>query len=558
MAQNTPTFRKSVGSVAMTTTYNTIVYDYYPLVSIADRPILWDARYSQEWASGKVAYEHNDLLSSGIGNKVIKILNQKILGGSLIFKKGKNTKTAGDTVDFIREKCMELDFDSSVESVNLKRLAGGSAYFVLNPISSTGEVTIDALGIDQAYVTFRGSKPVDAKLFINFIDDNSGKTISGGRYFIVEHRYFKDGQPYTMNRIFKSVIPQWEGATSTFLYGWKDDGKTRANDVTDIFINGGNQVSEAVKQAIKDSGLIFGYEFKLPFKGLGVVHAKASATSLKHPNSKYGDPVLASCFDLLWTYDYAYSILSKDLYTGRPITFLPDTLNGNKLLENSLGDSEYANLYYNRSLPFPALFDDEFVKVPNYNMDYQVPTTVQYDIRAEKIRVAMDTIASNIAQCVGISPTQLIAETHQVNETKTAFEVQDETSVANTNIMRKRRLLQTAINEVIDELCNFYHKSPKDVIVCFPPLEELNKTLMADYIVKLRSVNGMSDEMLVDLAYKELTEAEKDEEVNKIKQLKTEEKTVIEKQNLNGIDNNYRKSNEESEEIVDEDKDTES
>jgi hypothetical protein len=184
---------------------------------------------------------------------------------------------------------------------------------------------------------------------------------------------------------------------------------------------------------------------------------------------------------------------------------------------------------------------------------------VQYDIRAEKIRIALDTIASNIAQCVGISPTQLIAETHQVNETKTAFEVQDETSVVNTNIIRKRQLLQIAINEVIDELCLFYNKSPKDVIVCFPPLEELNKTLMADYIVKLRSVNGMSDEMLVNLAYKDLTEAEKEEEVKKIKELKTEEKTFIEKKNLNGMDNNYRKSDDkESEEIVDEDKDFES
>jgi hypothetical protein len=557
MAQNTPTFRNSVGSVAMTTTYNTIVYDYYPLVSIADRPIFWDARYAQEWASGKVAYEHNKLLSSGIGNKVIKILNQKILGGNLIFKKGKNTKSAGETVDFIREKCSDLEFDTVVESVDLKRLAGGSAYFVLNPTKDK-TVTIDALGIDQAYVTFQGSKPVDAKLFINFIDDNSGKSVGSARYFLIEHRYFKDGKPYTINKIYKATIPQWEGASSTFLYGWKDDKSFDAQDVTDFFINDA-RAPQKIKDIIQSSGLIFGYEFALPFKGLGIVHAKASSTSLKHPNSKYGDPVLANCFDLLWTYDYAYSILSKDLYTGRPLTFIPDTLNGNKLVESSLGDSEYANLYYNRSLPLPALFDDEFVKVPNYSMDYQVPTTVQYDIRAEKIRIALDTIASNIAQCVGISPTQLIAETHQVNETKTAFEVQDETSVVNTNIIRKRQLLQIAINEVIDELCLFYNKSPKDVIVCFPPLEELNKTLMADYIVKLRSVNGMSDEMLVNLAYKDLTEAEKEEEVKKIKELKTEEKTFIEKKNLNGMDNNYRKSDDkESEEIVDEDKDFES
>ena len=549
MAINTPSFRKTVGSVAMQSTYNTIVYDYYPLVSVADRPIFWDARYAQEWASGKVSYEHNKLLSSGIGRTAIDNLNKKILGGKLIYKKGKNTDSAKKTVDFIRKKAQELRLDELTGSLDLKGLAGGSSYFVLNPLGK--DVQLDAIGIDQAYVTFRGSKPVKAKLFINFIDDNNGKSIHAARYFLVEERYFENGKPYSINKIYKSPIPQMEGAYQSFSYGWAMNSGDSAVDVTDIFINNAGLIDDSVLNQIKDSGLIFGYPFELPFKGLGIIHYKTTETSLKHPNSKYGEPVLASSYDLMWAYDYAFSILAKDLYVGRAMTFVPDTLNGNQVLESQMTDEQYAQAFYNRSTSLPAIFDDEFIKLPNYNMEYQQPTTVQFDIRSEKIKIAMDTIATKIAQNVGIDPVSLISDMTPTNETKTAFEVSNEASIPNTTILRKRELLQQALNELIDELCNFYGKSSEDVMVCFPPLEELNKTLTADYIVKLRSVNGMSTEMLVDLAYKDLTEAEKDEEVKRIEREQEEKVEDIEKENLNKMDNNLRKSEERDD--VDED-----
>ena len=541
MAINTPSFRKTVGSVAMQSTYNTIVYDYYPLVSIADRPIFWDARYAQEWASGKVSYEHNKLLSSGIGHTAIENLNKKILGGKLIYKKGKDTDNAKKTVDFIRKKAQELRLDELTGSVDLKGLAGGSSYFVLNPAGK--DVQVDAIGIDQAYITFRGFKPYRAKLFIHFIDDNSGRSVGASRYFLVEERYFKEGKPYSINRIYKSPIPQMEGAYQSFSYGWAMNQEAEALDVTDIFINDPASVDLYVMKAIKESGLIFGYEFPLPFKGLGIVHYKTTETSLKHPNSKYGEPVLSSSYDLMWTYDYAFSILAKDLYVGRAMTFIPDTLNGNQVVESQMTDEQYANAFYNRAMPLPALYDDEFIKLPNFNMEYQTPTTVQFDIRSDKIKTAMDTIATKIAQNVGIDPVSLISDMTPTNETKTAFEVSNEASIPNTTILRKRELL--------DELCYFYGKSSEDVMVCFPPLEELNKTLTADYIVKLRSVQGMSTEMLVDLAYKDLTEAEKTEEIDRIKAEEAEKTKDLEKENLNKIDNNLRKSEERND--VDED-----
>lgn len=550
MANRTPTFRNSVGSVAMQSTYNTIVFDYYPMVSIPDRPVFWDARYSQEWASGKVAYEHNKILSSGIGASVIKVLDKKILGSNLIYKKGKDTEKAKETVDFIRNKCNELKFDQVVQSVDLKRLAGGSAYFVLNPDFKRNEVTLDAIGIDQAYVTFKGLNIDRARIFINFIDDNGGRSIGAARYYIIEDRYFKDGKPYAVNRIYKSVIPQMEGAysamdlpDSSFNYGWRDDKNTKAEDVTDMFGNGSAVVSDYVKQALIDSGLIFGYEFPLPFKGLGIAHCKCTSTSLRHPNSKYGDPLLIDCYDLLWTYDYTFSILAKDVYVGRPITFIPDTINGNKVVKETTGDAQYAELFYERSQPVAALFDDEFVKVPNYDMEWQTPTTVQYDIRSEKLKIALDDIATQIAHNTGVEPQALISELRETNETKTAFEIANDTSIPNTTVLRKRALLLEAINEIVNEICYFYKKSADDVCVCFPPLEELNKTLTADYIVKLRSVKGMSDEMLVDMAYKELTEAEKQEEIDRIKQLKEEEKTEMIEETLNKQDNNIKSIN---------------
>lgn len=534
MAYNTPTFRKSTGSVAMTATYNTIVYDYFPLVSIPNRPIYWDARYSMEWASGKVSYEHNKLLSSGIGMTIVELVNKRVLGGELVFKTNKDTKTAKATTDFIRDICQKLDFDGITDTVDSKGLAGGSAYYVLSQDGK--DVRLDAIGIDQAFITFRGSKPYRAKLFVNYIDDNS--KMDGGRYFLIEDRYYnEEGKPCTMNKIYKSMIPSWEGAYSagqSFDYSWRDDTRTRAVEV--------NTLPEHILEALDDDGIVLGVEVELPFKDLGVYHFKATSTDLRHPNSKYGRPILSGCYDLMWEYDYAFSLLAKEMQTGRPISFIPTPLNGNQMLSQQMGDKELGNAYYQFKLEYPALFDDEFVKIPHTKVEDQMPSTVQFDIRAEEIKTAMDKIATMIANQVGISPTYLISMLNNTNETKTATEVASDMSETNLTVLRIRRLLQKAINDVIDNICYFYNKSGDDVLVTFPPFEELNKTNTADYIVKLRSVDGMSDETLVNLAYRDMSEAEKDEEVKRLKELR-ENKEKQQSEKLQAFNNKQRVQN---------------
>lgn len=512
MSVNTPTFRNKIGSQAMTTTYNTIVYDYFPLVSIPNRPIFWDARYSMEWASGKVSYEHNKLLSSGIGMTAVEILNKRILGGKLVYKTGDTKDVAKQTTDFIKEKMNELNLDEVTETVNLKRLAGGSSYYVLSP--HNGDITLEAIGMDQAYITFQGHKIDSARLFINYIDDGTQKH-GGSRYFLVEDRYYKNGEPYTVNRLFKSSIPQYSGASSFFDIGWRDDKSTIARQV------GANEiVAPSVKALLENDGIVLGVEVKLPFKSIGVFHVKNTASDLRHPNSKYGRPLLSGAFDLLWLYDYAYSILGRDLHVGRALTFIPSILNGNQLITQHMGDGEQGNAFYNMKVDYPALFDDEFVKLPQMDMEYQAPTNVQFDIRASEIKVAMDDIASKIANQIGISPTYFLSVLNSQNETKTATEVASDMSETNITVKNKRELLQKAINQLIDEVANFYNKNPKHVHVTFPELEEMNKSLTADYIVKLRSVEGMSDEILVRYAYPELSEAEKSEEVKRIAELR--------------------------------------
>ena len=47
------------------------------------------------------------------------------------------------------------------------------------------------------------------------------------------------------------------------------------------------------------------------------------------------------------------------------------------------------------------------------------------------------------------------------------------------------------------------------------------------------------------MAYKELTEAEKQEEINRIKQMKEEEKTEMIEETLNKQDNNVKKINKD-------------
>lgn len=255
MALNTPTFRKATGSVAMTGTYNTIVYDYFPMVSVPNRPIYWDARYSMEWASGKVSYEHNKLLSSGIGMTAVELVAKRVLGGSLVFKKGKDTDVAGKNTDKIRKLCCELNLDDNTEKLVLKGNAGGSSYYVLSPFGDS--YTLDTIGIDQAFVSFAGDKVQRAKLFINFYDDNYRGIGKGARYFLIEDRYFKNGKPYTINRMYKSYLPRFEGVSDTtmsFDYTWRDDDKTNAQE-----INSKDVPAEYLKY-LEDEGIVLGVE----------------------------------------------------------------------------------------------------------------------------------------------------------------------------------------------------------------------------------------------------------------------------------------------------------
>lgn len=536
MALNTPTFRKATGSVAMTGTYNTIVYDYFPMVSVPNRPIYWDARYSMEWASGKVSYEHNKLLSSGIGMTAVELVAKRVLGGSLVFKKGKDTDVAGKNTDKIRKLCCELNLDDNTEKLVLKGNAGGSSYYVLSPLGDS--YTLDTIGIDQAFVSFAGDKVQRAKLFINFYDDNYRGIGKGARYFLIEDRYFKNGKPYTINRIYRSYLPRFEGVADTtmsFDYTWRDDNDTKAEE-----INSKDIPAEYLKY-LEDEGIVLGVEVPLPFKSLGVFHFKRTATDLRHPNSKYGRPLLSGCYDLLWSYDFAFSILTKDLQVGRALSFVPTPLNGNQMLAQQMGDKELGNAYYQYRLEYPALFDDEFVKVPHTKMDDQMPSTVQFDIRSEKIKTAMDKIATMIANQIGISPTYFISMLNNTNETKTATEVASDMSETNLTVINQRRLLQTTINELIDELCHVSGINADDVFVTFSPLEELNKMMTADYIAKLRAVDGMSDETLVNIAYKDMSEAEKEEEVKRIKEMREDKNK--QKQDLQDFNNKQRVMN---------------
>ena len=535
MALNTPTFRKATGSVAMTGTYNTIVYDYFPLVSIPNRPIYWDARYSMEWASGKVSYEHNQLLSSGIGMTAVELVSKRVLGGSLVFKKGKDTDVSKKNTDKIRKICCELNLDDNTEKLVLKGNAGGSSFYVLSPFGDG--LVLDTIGIDQAFVSFAGDKVQEAKLFVNFYDDNANGIGRGARYFLIEHRYFKKGKPYTINRIYKSMLPRFQGSTASgvFDYGWRDDTSNVAKEVKDTSL-----IPEDYLKYLEEEGIVLGEEILLPFKSLGVFHFKRTASDLRHPNSKYGRPLLSGCYDLLWSYDFAFSILTKDLQVGRALSFIPTPLNGNQLLSQQMGDKELGNAYYQYKIEYPSLFDDEYVKVPHMKMDDQMPSTVQFDIRSEKIKTAMDKIATMIANQIGISPTYFISMLNNTNETKTATEVASDMSETNLTVINQRRLLQGTINSLIDEICEFNGISKEDVYVTFSPLEELNKMMTADYIAKLRAVQGMSDETLVDIAYKDMTEAEKDEEVERLKAMRENKE---EKRSLQEFNNEQRVMN---------------
>ena len=532
MALNTPTFRKATGSIAMTGTYNTIVYDYFPLVSVPNRPIYWDARYSMEWASGKVSYEHNKLLSSGIGMTAVELVTKRVLGGSLVFKKGRDTDVAGKNTDKVREICCELNLDDNTERLVSKGNAGGSSFYVLSP---HGEgLVLDTIDMTQGFISFAGDKVQRARLFINYYDDNYSGIGKGARYFLIEDRYFEGGKPYTINRLYKSYLPKYEGATESFDYTWRDDVKTKASEVIDE-----KDIPEDIKEFLKDEGIVLGLPVRLPFKSLGIFHFPRTANDLRHPNSKYGRPLLSGCYDLLWSYDFAFSILAKDLQVGRALAFVPTPLNGNQMLAQQMGDKELGNAYYQYRLEYPALFDDEFVKVPHMKMDDQMPSTVQFDIRSEKIKTAMDKIASMIANQIGISPTYFISMLNNTNETKTATEVASDMSETNLTVINQRRLLQNTINELIDEICYVNGINPKDVYVTFAPLEELNKMMTADYIAKLRAVNGMSDETLVNIAYKDMSEAEKEEEVKRLKEMRE----TKEKDSLQDFNNKQRVMN---------------
>ena len=81
-------------------------------------------------------------------------------------------------------------------------------------------------------------------------------------------------------------------------------------------------------------------------------------------------------------------------------------------------------------------------------------------------------------------------------------------------------------------MCSFYNKNGDDVYVTFPPLEEMNRTVTADYIVKLRGSDLMSDEMGIQYAYPELSEAEKQTEVARVKELRELKKEKENKEEL--------------------------
>lgn len=368
------------------------------------------------YSTGTVGDGGNSVLGLNTGKAIVSSAVKMVLGDKIFFK--------GDKLN------VSFFNDIYAPSTNFRKLLSQAVTNVLSCGTTLLKMNIDNRGVCRG-VSYR----LDRTLFsVNEDEDITSATFfiasfgdmakdSGNDktfYWLVERRYYneKSGLPTVVYKVF-SRSGSGESPILPSPYG---EG-----------ISFNNLPKQMRKELYKMGVRELNKEFPLPFfDGLGVWLIKRTAVNSVSPDLPFGDPLLYGCLNLLWAEDRAFQGLVNDVENGSGTVLIPQTMLHNIAKEIKLADPDEYEVMVDDLNRRPSV-NIEYIKSSSMDAEQQKPTSVQFEIRAEKYSAIFDLYKKDIASSCGFAPSSVFPHLAD-NTVKTATETNAEENLTRATI----------------------------------------------------------------------------------------------------------------------------
>lgn len=480
-------------------------------------------RKCQQFYDGYVPILHgsmgNGILSTHLGSMICSSLASKVCGGNIGFVCGNGSndystaswvahrwanKSGFSFNDFARQ-AIEWAYAFGTSLIKLNRDIDGEYFPTSNRLDDftfalDGRMRmVDCKSLVEAYSSVEGKKP--------------GEEGSGDTYFLLEHRFFKDGTQWVPWRAL-------DGKRYLFRVGGRvpyaeyEVAKVSASEGTQQHIMATATIVDykslpgAVRDCINQNypSVIVGKECMLPFRdSLGAWPMNANGFNGNAPNMPFGKSILDNILVELAEYDIYSSFSDIDVNNGKGTVYTPksqdmDDLVGATII-NSAGVEQKAVRMQN-----PYTRRPENVQYLDGDPDKERAFANQFDLRADEWAKLKDHTLKEIAMKIGVKPEFVfpyLSEFQPVEGKSQDVPSNDQASVDWT--LTQRDIFARPLNEMIECLLSLEGRSG-NVRVKFGNVGLRSREKVLDYCAQSVKNGFMTSEMAIRELNPELDE----------------------------------------------------
>jgi len=476
-------------------------YDYYQRFI---RPYFY-------WFDGYVPYFHSPqsgMFSTRLAYSVLHKLAEQTTAGKLMFddegiEDKKSIKYHGkeyNSLEFVEKWSEKFGFDNKVtQGVEWAFVAGDS----LIKLDSNGkDLRPTILRKDNYFidVDFAGNVTNYTGLLYTYNKTTPSQTgKSEMNYYLMEERRYDDKTEKPQIRLFVKM----------------GMGNLVTNKAVDIrpesvpFDSIPRDIRHSIVRDYPKNSI--GNWVDLPLKTIGCYLIKASENVSFMPSLPFGESLLSNNIHILMSYDYYYSAMNTNMYTGRSKLIMPQHMQAPDNISNQFSRNHNSG------------FDSYVInQVPYVDPEKQAPIVLQFDLRAdswEKIRnILLQTFAMNL----GISERTIASYLVPAAEKPTAREISSDENATALFVENKRRLVKQAINPMLDDLLDFYDFKEEEVTVKFSKMGLTNISNVIQSVITLKQNDGIDLKTMYEWVYVDKNNKQIEAMIEKMKAEKLE------------------------------------
>ena len=432
---------------------------------------------------------------NGFHNKKSGLVPQRMLQSlanglnNMLFAKGIDFNGADRDYEFAVKWAKKTKFYKALKKGHKFAIGGGTSLLKINRENKELYVTAHRMDTFFADVDASG-KIVSVKVFFDAIHNTnpSGNKI---HYGICEERYFNQkGKPCVMATVYCATSLQNE---------------TQSRQTAGCKMVNWEELPRNIKTYIKNHypSIMIGEEQYLPFpNSLGCQLMRFTDDIPQIPNTPFGQPIGDILFTENFQYDQMKYFEKNEVDLARARALVPEEM-WNK------DDPDYDGR---------ALNERFYQRVSSTNGDNDKVLPIQFLLRGEDIKTQKENIYKDIAFKLNVSASSVASFLSEGAGAKTATEIISERTKSDTWITGQINLNAPEINELLKEIMFYYNHDAVEII--------LKSEDQSPFIERLKtnsdvfSAGNMSARRFVKDTYKNLSQAEQEEEIRNLEQSK--------------------------------------